>query len=185
MYGYYKRKSNKSKIGQVQRRSRYQPTRPNLYQPGRTDATRTTAPLRDSPGDRQYTYFSNRNTRRVTSSLAPRQDVTRGTDPLLPRMSARVDYEDFPIEIQTPRSRRDMPFRYYFLELILGIWNLFQTTPPKIQFVCVILCISVLILLSLLVHALLQIIAPLETPIYIISGIIASVIVIYEFIFKR
>lgn len=184
MHVYHTRQSKNSELGRLQRRSRYYPVRSTIYQLKETDATRVTAPLPLPPRARQGADFPKMNARRATISLAQRQEVVRDTDPLLPRMSARRNHASPPVRNGAPESN-DTSLRYYLVRLALGIWKLLESTPPRPRFACAFLFIAVLVVLSSIANALLQIIAPLATPVYIISGIIASVIVIYEFVIKK
>ena len=185
MHGYHTRQSKNSELGRLQRRSRYYTVRPTIYQPQETDATRATAPLPLPPRARQGADFPKMNARRATVSLTQRQEVMRGTDPLLPRMSAIRNRASLPVRNGTSEGKNDTSLRYYLVRLALGIWKLLESTPPRPRFACAFLFIAVLFVLSSIVNALLQIIAPLATPVYIISGIIASFIVIYEFVIKK
>lgn len=185
MYGYQTRKSKYSEPDRLLRRSRYHPARSTTCQRQETDATRVTTRLPSRPRVSQGSDFPKMKARRVTESLAPRQEAMQGTDPLLPRMKAISNYTPLPVNNGMSRRTNTPSLRHYFFHLVLGIWKLFESTPPRPRIACAFLFIAILFILSSIVNFLLQIIAPLVNPMYIIVGIIASATVIYEFFLKE
>jgi hypothetical protein len=88
-----------------------------------------------------------------------------------PRCQCRAGFEE----------KQNKPLQAYLGYLIQGVWNLFREIPPLPRVVCAILSISMLLVVSLLLNSLIQLVVPFMNIVYMILGILASAIAIYEF----
>ncbi len=68
---------------------------------------------------------------------------------------------------------------------VLSIWKLFNGTPLTARIVCIVLAILALLILYFLVNILIQLVLLIMNPLYTFLGIIASAIIIYEFLGRR
>jgi hypothetical protein len=86
-----------------------------------------------------------------------------------------------PMSRRNSEEKDDASLPDHLKRLAVEIWQLLKNTPrgPRLMMIAILIC------LFLFVHILLQIFNSLETPLYLITGIIASIIVIYEFVKRR
>lgn len=200
MNGYYTGKRMNADRRQLQHNSKYYPVRSTTHPLQDPDTTQVTAPLRFSAEVEQASKFPPRRVERTTRVLSSDRRATRGTDPLIQRVPTMRDYpprassQMAPPKIppspssgrnRVPKNKKNTPFQYHILRIALGIWNLFKETPPGPRLACIFLGIGLLLLVSTIANAFIQITAPFLGPIYIILGIIASIIVIYECLSKQ
>jgi hypothetical protein len=196
MHVYYFKKSARRDSGRSRRRSRYSPRRSTVYMYWPVNTPRTTAPLNSSPRIRHGADYSPVSMKEPTTSPPAKRKEIQDTDPVFPAMPpvrGRVPRKLYQIETQKlgspplPMSRRnseekdDASLLDHLKRLAVDIQQLLKNIPPGPR----LMMIAILICLFLFVHILLQIFNSLETTLYLITGIIASIIVIYEFVKRR
>jgi hypothetical protein len=180
MHVYDPGKSANSNNGRLKRRSRFHPVR-------------TTAPPTSSSEIRYNPDYLHMSLKEPITTPPPGRKIIQDTDPILPRMTPsprRAPRKPYQIETQKlsspplPTSRHD-PAEHddsslpgHLKRLAVEIWQLLRNTPPGPR----LMMIAILICLFLFVHFLLQVFASWVNLIYLITGIIASIIVIYEFV---
>lgn len=195
MNGYYTRNHIHAQREQPYR-SRYYPARSQY-----PDAPPVTAPLRFSRDVEQFerdTTVPCRRTQQTTRVLSSDRRATRGTTNPLPPVSTIRDYaprssSQMMIPPETPRSDRkrdtgntnNISFQNHFVRIVLGIWQLFKDTPLGPRLICIFMSIGLLLLVSPIASAFVQITALFLGPVYIILGIITSFIVIHESLNKK
>jgi len=162
MYAYYNnRRSFRSGSEHPQRRYRYPVRRSTAYLSQGMNVKRNSRCLLTKAKITGATnpLLANKRARRNTASLAPNaRIVAKATRPLLP-----------------PEGDEDTSLARHVVRIIKGIWKLFKDTPPRSRFICVVLAVVVLFILSLLVNSMLQLVSPLMNLVYLIWGIMASV----------
>lgn len=197
MHQYYTGMSVNPPPAYLRRRSRLTRTRPLMYQPPVRNPTRPTIPLSSPSKISQNTYFPKRGRVMITTSLSPGRRTMPGTDPLLPSIRPTRNPTSQTLELiaeedthpSLPIRRRvledDTSLRYQFTHVAGGIWQLLKDVPPGQQFILTILGLVVLVVLSSIMNALGHFIDQFTNPLYIYSGIIVSVLGIYEFLIKK
>jgi hypothetical protein len=193
MHVYYIKKSASPDSGRSRRGYRRNPGRSPDYSQQSTNTTRTTVPQTSSSRIIRGADYSPVSMKEPTTSPPLKRKEVQDTDPILPTIPPsrkRAPRKPYQIETQKltssslPTSRHD-PAEHddsslpgHLERLAVEIWQLLKGMPPGPRFVC----IAILICLSLILHILLQVFASWVNLIYLITGIIASIIVIYEFV---
>lgn len=197
MHHYYTRKSVNPPSAQLRRRSRYSPARPVMYPPPVKNTTRSSTPLSLPSRISQNTDFSKKDRVMVTTSLSPGQRAMRGTDPLLPSISPtrnptsqtlyRMTEEDTytPLPIRRRMLEEETSLLSQITRIARGICQLLKDVSPGQRFILALLGIVILIVLSSIMNALGHFIDQFTNPLYVYSGIIVSVLGIYEFVIKK
>jgi len=194
MHHYYTGKSVNPPPANLRRRSRFLPARHVIYPPPARITTRPTTPLSLSSGNSQHPVSPKKHSQVVTASLSQGPRPVPGTDPLLPSISSTRNHisqtpeliteqdthPPLPIEVEDNTS-----LRYQFSRIARGIGQLLKETPRRQRFIITLLGVVVLVVLSVIVNALIHFIDQFTNPIYVYSGIIASVTGICELIIKK
>ena len=196
MHIYYIKKSARRDSGRSRRRSRYSPRRSTVYMYRPVNTPQTTAPLNSSPRigyGADYPPVSMKEP--ITPPPLKRKEI-QDTDPILPKMppirrhapgklyqieTQKLSSPPLPMSRPDPAEHDDSSLLAHLKRIAAEIRQLLENTPrgPRLMMIAILIC------LFIFVHILLQIFNSLETPLYLITGITASIIVIYEFVIKR
>ncbi len=196
MHIYYTKKRANPGSGRSRRGYRRSPGRTTDYRQQPANPPRTTAPTPSSSRIIHGTDYSPARIKEPITSPPLTRNVMQNTDPALPRMVSgqrRIPREPYsvdtqkltayplPIRRQVPAENDDPSLFGHLKRLGVEIQGLFKEMPPGPRFVC----IAILACLSFILHLLLQAFASWINLIYLITGIVASIIVIVEYLKKK
>lgn len=94
-------------------------------------------------------------------------------------VTSAVSYSPVPAKSELPEiDAGSISLSSHIVYIVLGIWKLFKDVPPRSRFVCIVLCILALVILSSLVGIMVQVIAQIMNLVYLILGIAASAVTV-------
>jgi hypothetical protein len=135
---------------------------------------------------RRRAYLQRRYEHRLkkhTTKLPPNMNIRprRNTHSLHSKTSitSEVSYYPFPAKRELPeKGTGSISLTGHILFIVLGTGKLFKDIPPRSRFVCIVLSILALVVLSSVVGIMVQVIAQVMNLVYIILGIAASAVTV-------
>lgn len=97
-----------------------------------------------------------------------------------PRYTSTAPYWSCQCHARREETQKET-LRPYIRYLFQGTWALWREIPPLPRMVCIAVGIGVLLVVSSLLNDLMQLVIPLVNAIYMLLGILASAVAIYEF----
>ena len=130
--------------------------------------------------------------KRARRRFVANQGASQDTEPLFQKKGEKLEGSALPHlnkqnktvseKKSVPENEQDMPLSYYIRGFVRVVQRRFRTMSLPSQIVLVLIT---LFLITVILNLLIQFVIGLMSLIYTILGIIASAIVIYEFLLKR